>query len=472
MKDTEKSRGSITVFLSLILLILISMIAQVMQEAVFQADRIKLASAMDISLNAVLGEYGKELVEEYGLFFVDTSDDNGVFDKEVIASRLDYYMYRNIQEQSGMLQMELYDTKIKEVVLATDNNGTAFVKEAVKAYKETMAVNAVQTALQKLKDYEQAQSSRKTLEKNQVKPSDLEVPDDIEVNREEKEKAETIVNPVEIIEELKTNMLLGIVASDLDISSNVMDLSDTLEKRKLQKGDSKKQEDISVSDKVIFDLYLKEQFSCFGNQKKEDNSGCLRYEMEYLISGKESDRKNLNTALEKIIFIREGINFVYLLSDSAKMAQAEALASALVGYTGMAPLIIAMKFAILAVWAYGESLLEVRILLTGGKVDFLKNNENWKLDLKNLESVASIVKGEAKGDEQGMAYEDYLWLLLSVCSQKDKCFRSMDLIEKNIQHITEGISFRMDCCVAYLKAEASCVSRGGRSITVLKGMGF
>ena len=118
MNEQKQERGSITVFLSLILLILISIVTQVMQEAMFQADRIKLASAMDVSLNAVLGEYCKELVEEYGLFFLDASDENGVFDKENVASRLDYYMYKNVQEQSGMLQMQLIDTEIKNITLA------------------------------------------------------------------------------------------------------------------------------------------------------------------------------------------------------------------------------------------------------------------------------------------------------------------------------------------------------------------
>lgn len=472
MEGGRKIRGSITVFLSLILLILISIITQVMQEAMFQADRIKLASAMDVSFNTVLGEYCKELVEEYGLFFWDASNERGVFDKENAAARLDYYMYKNIQEQSGMLQMQLIDTDIREYTLATDYDGAAFLQEAVKAYQQKIVSNTIEAALQQSKKYKEAEKSRKTIEENQVEPSELEIPQDIEVNIEEKEKAEKIVNPVEVIEALKANGLIGLVAGDLVVSSNSMNLSTTLQKRKLNKGTCKKEQTASISDRIVFDLYLKDQFSYFRNQKESDVSGCLNYEIEYLISGKAGDKENLSAVLEKIIWMREGINFVYLLTDHTKMAEAEALATALVGYTGILPLVTAMKFAILAVWAYGESLLEVRVLITGGKVDFIKNKNNWKLELSQLANVAAVIKGRAEGDEQGLSYEEYLWILLSASSTKDKCYRSMDLIEKRIQGITNINSFHMDNCMAYMTGEASVVSRCGRVITISKGMGY
>lgn len=472
MKDERTERGSITVFLALILLVLISIVTEVVQETMFQVDRIKLVSAMDVSANALLGEYCKELVEQYGIFFLEASDESGVFDKENVTSRLDYYMYKNIQEQSGMLQMQLITAEIEKFSVATDYNGAVFLKEAVKAYQEKIVANTIESAMYQSQKYQEAEKSRKTIEENQVQSSQLEIPQDIEVDIEEKEKAEKIVNPVEVIEALKANGLLGIVAGDLSVSSNAMDLNTTLQKRKLNQGNYQKEQTVSSSEKIAFDLYLKDQFSCFGNHKRDDVSDCLNYEIEYMVCGKADDKENLSGVLEKIIWMREGINFVYLLTDNAKMAEAEALATALVGYTSIAPLVSAMKFAILAVWAYGESLLEVRILLTGGKVNFMKNENNWKLQLSELANVATIIKGESKGDEQGFSYEDYLWILLSASSVKNKCYRCMDLIEKRIQNTTNIISFRMDNCIAYMTGEASVVSRCGKDITISKGIKY
>lgn len=472
MTEQKQEKGSITVFLSLVLLVLLSLVAQIMQEAMFQADRIKLSSAMEVSLNAVLGEYCKEVLEDYGVFFLDASEENGVFGIEHVASRLDYYMYKNVQEQSGMLQMQLCDTQISHYTLATDNDGAVFVQEAVKAYQEKIAAKTIEQAFEKSKKYKEAETARETVENNQVEASELAIPKDVEVDLEEKKEAEKITNPVEVIEALKANSLLGIVGWDLNFSDNAMDLNNTLQHRKLNQGNYKKEQKTSVTDQMIFDLYLKDQFFNFRNCKSKEDSSCLQYEIEYLISGKAGDKENLAGVLEKIIWIREGINFVYLLNDSVKMAEADALATALVGYTGIAPLVVAMKYAILAVWAYGESLLEARILLTGGKVDFAKTNANWKLQLSSLANVATILKGESKGDERGMTYEEYLGVLLSAVTQKNKSYRSMDLIEKQIQSSTNVTSFRMDCCLSYIEGEVSALSRCGRELLVCKAIGY
>lgn len=465
MKGKERQKGSITVFLSLIIVILISIMAQVIQESMFQADRIKVFSAMDVSLNAMLGEYCTELVEQYGVLFLDNEDED-------VESRIDYYMYKNIQEQSGMLQLQLVNTEITKYMLATDDNGAVFLKEAVKAYQDKLAADAVDKALELSEKYMEAEKSRKTIEENQVEPSELEIPKDIEVNEEEKEKAEKVVNPLEVMEALKAGGLLAVLAGDLDISSKTIDLNSTLEKRKRKKGNVETKEEVSVLEKTVFDLYIKDQFSSFGNEKRNDGLSGLKYEIEYMIAGKRGDKENLSNVLEKIIWMREGINYVYLLTDKEKTAQAEALAAALVGYTGIVPLITAMKFAILAVWAYGETLLEARILLTGGKVDFVKSKDNWKLELSEFSNLPQIIKGKSEGDKKGLSYEEYLWILLSVSSVKDKSYRSMDLIEIRIRNMTGVTSFRMDSCVAFVEAQVLALSRCGREISVMKGIEY
>ena len=51
-------------------------------------------------------------------------------------------------------------------------------------------------------------------------------------------------------------------------------------------------------------------------------------------------------------------------------------------YCGRAPVTTALTAALLAAWAYGESLLDVRILLAGGKVPAVKTKESFQLTLK------------------------------------------------------------------------------------------
>ena len=61
-----------------------------------------------------------------------------------------------------------------------------------------------------------------------------------------------------------------------------------------------------------------------------------------------------------------------------------------------------------------------------------------------------------------------------MCSvpKRERCYRSMDLIEQNIQRITKNRDFQMDECVSYIGAEMSIASRTGRIIKIEKGMGY
>ena len=62
-------KGSITVYLSLVVIIIIGLMAQVFTEAMYQQDRSRVYSSMDIATESVLAEYARELVNDYGVFF-------------------------------------------------------------------------------------------------------------------------------------------------------------------------------------------------------------------------------------------------------------------------------------------------------------------------------------------------------------------------------------------------------------------
>ena len=78
----------------------------------------------------------------------------------------------------------------------------------------------------------------------------------------------------------------------------------------------------------------------------------MDYEIEYILSGKDRDRDNLEQTIGKLLLIREGMNLIYLMQDSAKKAEAESLAIALVGFTGMYGVIKVTQVLILAIWAF------------------------------------------------------------------------------------------------------------------------
>ena len=73
MKSLTKEKGSITVFLSLSIMIILSLVLALFQGARIGAVRMKTECVADIATNSVLSEYSRELYEQYGLLMVDSS---------------------------------------------------------------------------------------------------------------------------------------------------------------------------------------------------------------------------------------------------------------------------------------------------------------------------------------------------------------------------------------------------------------
>ena len=64
-------KGSITTWLSLILLVLLSLITAGLYSARQAAGRVVLASAAEQALFSTFGQYDKDLMDTYGLLFID-----------------------------------------------------------------------------------------------------------------------------------------------------------------------------------------------------------------------------------------------------------------------------------------------------------------------------------------------------------------------------------------------------------------
>lgn len=49
-----------------------------------------------------------------------------------------------------------------------------------------------------------------------------------------------------------------------------------------------------------------------------------RYQLEYLLHGKDNDRSNLENTVSELFLIRQGINLIQILSDTEKREAAKA----------------------------------------------------------------------------------------------------------------------------------------------------
>ncbi|MDO5415842.1 MAG: DUF5702 domain-containing protein [Lachnospiraceae bacterium] len=182
----------------------------------------------------------------------------------------------------------------------------------------------------------------------------------------------------------------------------------------------------------------------------DGSSGEAIYELEYLLNGTDVDETNLAKTVEKLLMVREGLNLIHILGDSEKRSQAKALAAAVVGATGIMPLVSITAFLIMSVWAFGEAVADVKVLLEKGKVPVIKGREDWRLSLDGLLDFAGKGRlGELSETENGLNYQQYLTLLLMTCPGTQLLYRIMDVIQLNIARTQPGFqladcTFRVD----------------------------
>ncbi len=150
----------------------------------------------------------------------------------------------------------------------------------------------------------------------------------------------------------------------------------------------------------------------------------LDYEIEYILCRKSSDRDNLNEVLMKLSLIREGVNLAYLITDEHKKNECFTLAVQFAGYTGNMAVVKAVQYLIMSVWAYTESVVELRNLYRGESIAAVKNADSWitdivgvmSLDTRNLSSGEIFNINNVARDSQdtynSLDYEDYMRVLL------------------------------------------------------------
>lgn len=187
--------------------------------------------------------------------------------------------------------------------------------------------------------------------------------------------------------------------------------------------------------------YIEKNGQQTGYIEKEDHAAgrLLDYEIEYILCGRQSDKDNLNEVLFKLVMIREGLNLSYLVTDVQKKNECFGLALQLLGYTGNMVLIKAAQYFIMSIWAYAESVMELRELYAGESIATVKNADNWITDINTvISSGAAGLKtglfsdkkkaGEKTGSTAGynsLDYMDYMRILLLI---KDRTERNAGIM--------------------------------------------
>ena len=470
-------RGYMTVYLSLTLGVLFSLILALVEGARINATRMRALCAADTSINSVLSEFNRELFEQYDLLFVDTTYCGGAGGIEAVRARLTHYLTENLDNSTpalsrDLLGMRLQRADILEYALATDNEAEA-VRRQVADYMDTTLKGVLISGVDELTsgfgvggfDYD-TESERMGVQ-GQIDSTELPV-----VENEDGELEEVpLNNPADNVNSIRNAGILGMVLDDTsEISRTKVELEEYLSHRTLASGMGISEEERSLgrcAGELTYDEYIFDKYGFYGHLKE---GSLLSYEIEYVIKGKDNDWDNLEAVCRTLALWREGANYCYLLTDASKMEEDRALALTLAAVLMNPELEEPVTHAILLAWAYVEALQDIKILLEGGGVPIIKTPETWHTDITCLFHPKSALRSYP--GQEGPKYDSYLKTMLVLTSFSKVLPRSLDVMEMDVRLTLGNAAFKMDYCMQSFLVDIVTGSTHGHNAEIIRRSGY
>lgn len=416
-------------------------------------SRVKERAVVHSARTGIMADYHRELFERYHLLFLDVTYGTG--SEAVLEERMKDYIEESLN--GGSVQM--YQYNVEEIALSDGesilDNDMEQLKEQIKQYEITAGV--VRKAQSIWEKFTETKSDMKSAEQ-ETEHNGQEIPG-LESQEEKEdssgEKNEEVSDPRTTLKEMLQNGILTCVLPDnVVVSKEKRDYANAPSAQYSSWETGDKTQDFS--DILNFKNNLKEVTDWYGFSPVEEytfadyvsahfsniveqRTDCVMpVETEYIIAGKDNDYDNMESVVSQITRIRMPVNYACLLKDTVKKSEALTLAAGICTATGTPALMEIVKYLLLGCWAYGESLHEVKLVLAGECVPYIKTSANWYTDLESL-----TVTGEASSLSSGMDYGDFLMLLLIKRAGKEITYaRMLDVIEKNLQVNMPGFQIK------------------------------
>ncbi len=449
---TGKVKGSLTVFFAMVLVAVMTLIFT-MSECIRAYELHGLGQEYtDMAIESAFSEYNPYLWQNYRILAVDLGYGTDYVGPEIMESRVVEFCRWNSDIEDGQNYIRLVpeSCRISKYSVLTDGKGQGVVNLGVKAAKDSMAAQVVDYVqgqsesvrkIEKVSAKEKAQNASQSLDdakreleeakKNSEHPEDYPEPGHVE---------DDPFDAFEIMQESISKGVLSTVVSVDSISDYQANPDILPSHRTLNKGNIQVTESNDLIDKALYIDYLLTNYSCYSNDKKHAG---LKYEIEYLIAGQETDTQSLAAVVEEIMLVREAANYASIMSNGTMVAQAGAIAEVLAGFTMNPAIIEGVKYGIIGAWAYIESTLDLRTLLAGGEVPLMKNIDEWTSDVYHLSSYLDV-KTKAKEVKNGISYRDYLIGLLATKSVDTLGLRSCDVLENALSETEDYKNVKLD----------------------------
>ena len=474
----------LTVYLSLVFGVVLSLLFVFIEGAAIGAARAQSELVADLGIDSVFAEYNREILEQYELFFIDSSygsENGGV---GMVESHLSKYMDYNMNPdkdlffpgETTLLKLRNPYLEIEEVSCAGDDNCMVWKAQAVSYMKAAYGGDIIDTVKEHIdtgksnglteKDVAgEVAEQKKAFEEALIEKGIIEF-------GAESEEGFSYQKVSGIFDSLVGGGLLTMVLPEHEsISGAVADKGPYFSSRKsngkINKGvglhDGAKIPD-GVLDELIYNEYLMKMCGCFDKPK---DKGLLQYQIEYILYGNNSDAANLQKSVEILFALRAAANLTTIYIDSEKKSEAELIATAICWLLAVPEFTDTLTAILLGIWALVESAADVHHLLEGGKVPLIKKSSEWST------SLSGIFSGNLFGDGKkmtGLSYQDYLRIFLGIMNKNDKAARSLDIVEMDIRQTAGNEHFRIDRCMDYLKVNFGFEDAGGHDFVFHKCM--
>ena len=450
-------KGYLTVFLSLSLSILTGFILLLIGAAVRNGCKIRLECGTDTAMNAVLSEYHAGLLERYDLLYVDASYLSREPSADNIRQRFWYYLAENTERpmsgrQSPWGELTLQEAEILSYDTAAAGAGSSMKSQAVRYVQESMDANHDLVLCRELVQ-EAAQNISKIERLDQENPMEewrtlMEQLAGMELPRIQNQKGiweeVPLSNPADWVFALGESHILYLAEADIDsISIAQINLQTLLSHRQIIGTEEARN---YREDQELFLIYILEKM---GSLKNAREASLLQCQLEYLIVGEPSDWLNTNGAAQRLFRWRFADNLSKALADGGLYAQALSAAEQLTAVQLKNEFQEPVAKSILYACAFLESIGDLRIIYSGGRIPVLK--EGHSMQVERLLS-GTLYHTES---EDGLNYEQYLICMLFLMENRQLNLRVLDIMEMDIRSLDQNPYFSMDWCVERLRVSVA-----------------
>ena len=528
-------KGVITVYLAITFSVMLSLIISALEAAKYSAYRVVSECALQSAIVSAFGEYHKEMLKQYDLFYIDQTYLTNRYSADTLGTHVEDYMNENLGEPETemLLAKDFFGSgtatvSVSEKRMATDLFGSSLKRQAVEYIKDRTSADFVSDLIslirvkkeysldresflakkgdlenqandalrareereaqkreeRRLEKEKKKQQKQKNGQKNLNEPEDW--PDEPEEDEPEPEDVKIIRNFASTDFEVKfirPIMVVLLKEDAFDVSGkqfSPLDIPSTRLKSLASFQTTFQAAEADPFTESYFTQYILEKT---GNYVRPKENSYLKYEAEYIISGRNNDSENLENAIEAIFYIRTAANYISIEQDQEKCELVDAVANGLSAITEVPAGVIGCL--IKCTWAGAEATFDVEELCKGEKLALIKDADDFHVSLQggikhlledgagNGSSGTSLTtmqetelgeyskEGSAFPVSVKLSYEDYLRILIQETNPVLKNCRMMDVIELDIRQTEKNDTFRLDYCLDGAVFDACVISSFG-----------